>query len=103
MSSIDPRITLEYRGHLALLGIHRPEKRNAFDLAMLRAFSAAMTEADRNPEVRCMVVLAAGDHFTAGLDLANVGPAIASGHEHRERSGSFLQRPLFGARVARRY
>jgi enoyl-CoA hydratase len=79
MSSPDPRITLEYRGHLALLGIHRPEKRNAFDLAMLRAFSAAMTEADRHPDVRCMVVLAAGDHFTAGLDLANVGPAIASG------------------------
>lgn len=99
MSSPDPRITLEYRGHLALLGIHRPEKRNAFDLAMLRAFSATMTEADRHPDVRCMVVLAMGDHFTAGLDLANVGPAIASGERlfpegtsipgrSRERSGA---------------
>jgi enoyl-CoA hydratase len=79
MPSSDPRITLEHRGHLALLGVHRPEKRNAFDLAMLRAFSEAMTEADRHPDVRCMVVLADGDHFSAGLDLANVAPAIASG------------------------
>jgi enoyl-CoA hydratase/carnithine racemase len=79
MPSPDPRITLEYRGHLALLGIQRPEKRNAFDLDMLRAFSAVMTEADRHPDVRCMVVTAAGDHFTAGLDLASVAPALASG------------------------
>jgi enoyl-CoA hydratase/carnithine racemase len=79
MPSSDPRITLEHRGHLAVLGIHRPDKRNAFDLAMLRAFSAAMTEADRHPDVRCMVVLAEGDHFSAGLDLANVAPAMATG------------------------
>ncbi|MFY0529303.1 crotonase/enoyl-CoA hydratase family protein [Archangium gephyra] len=67
------------RGPLALLGINRADKRNAFDLTMLRAFAAAMTEADRHPDVRCMVVLAEGDHFSAGLDLASVGPAVASG------------------------
>lgn len=78
METTDPRITLEVRDHLALIGINRPEKRNAFDLAMLRAFSAAMTSADRHPDVRCMVVLAEGDHFSAGLDLANVAPALAS-------------------------
>ncbi|QRK10702.1 crotonase/enoyl-CoA hydratase family protein [Archangium violaceum] len=76
METTDPRITLDVRGPLALIGINRPEKRNAFDLAMLRAFSAAMTSADRNPDVRCMVVLAQGDHFSAGLDLANVAPAL---------------------------
>lgn len=79
MSQTDPRITLEVRGHIAIIGINRPEKRNAFDVGMLRAFSAAMTEADRDPAVRCMVVYAVGDHFSAGLDLANVAPALAQG------------------------
>jgi len=77
MNPTDPRITLELRGPLALLGINRADKRNAFDVTMLRAFAAAMTEADRHPDVRCMVVLAEGDHFSAGLDLASVGPAVA--------------------------
>jgi enoyl-CoA hydratase/carnithine racemase len=79
MNPTDPRITLELRGHLALIGINRPDKRNAFDAAMLRAFASAMTEADRNPEVRCMVVFAEGDHFSAGLDLASVAPVVARG------------------------
>ena len=79
MNPTDPRITLELRGPLALMGVNRPDKRNAFDLTMLRAFAAAMTEADRHPDVRCMVVFAEGDHFSAGLDLASVGPAVASG------------------------
>ncbi|QSQ10868.1 crotonase/enoyl-CoA hydratase family protein [Myxococcus landrumensis] len=79
MSTSDPRISLEARGHLALIGIHRPEKRNAFDVGMLRGLSSAMTEADRNPDVRCMVLFAVGDHFSAGLDLASVAPVFASG------------------------
>ncbi len=79
MNPTDPRITLEHRGHLALIGINRPDKRNAFDVTMLRAFSAAMTEADRHPDVRCMVVFAEGDHFSAGLDLASVAPVVARG------------------------
>ncbi|PTL84871.1 crotonase/enoyl-CoA hydratase family protein [Vitiosangium sp. GDMCC 1.1324] len=79
METTDPRITLDVRGPLALIGINRPEKRNAFDLAMLRALSTAMTHADRHPDVRCMVVFAEGEHFSAGLDLANVAPALSSG------------------------
>ncbi|MCK8497729.1 crotonase/enoyl-CoA hydratase family protein [Myxococcus fulvus] len=79
MSPSDPRITLEVRGHLALIGIHRPEKRNAFDVGMLRGLSSAVTEADRHPDVRCMVIFAVGDHFSAGLDLASVAPALSSG------------------------
>lgn len=79
MSQTDPRITLEVRGHVAIIGINRPEKRNAFDRAMLRAFAQAMTDADGDPGVRCMVVHAVGNHFSAGLDLADVAPGVAQG------------------------
>jgi enoyl-CoA hydratase len=73
------RITSEARGHVFLMGFNRPEKKNAFDLPMLKELALAFTELDRNPELRCGVVFGHGSAFTAGLDLANVAPAFASG------------------------
>jgi enoyl-CoA hydratase/carnithine racemase len=72
-------ITTELRGHVWLIGFNRVAKRNAFDIDMLTGLAEALTEADRRAEVRCSVVFAHGDHFTAGLDLANVAPAVAGG------------------------
>ena len=79
MTSPDPRISLTQRGHVALVGIHHAAKRNAFDMAMLHAFAHAMTEADQREDVRCIVVHAEGAHFTAGLNLADVGPRVGTG------------------------
>ena len=79
MNPPDPRISLTLRGHVALVGIHHAAKRNAFDMAMLHAFARTLAEADRNPEVRCLLVHAEGAHFTAGLNLADVGPKVGSG------------------------
>lgn len=73
------KITSERRGQVRLIGFHRPEKMNAFDLEMLGELSAAYDELERDDEARCGVVFAHGDHFTAGLDLANVAPRIAEG------------------------
>lgn len=75
------RITTEARGHLWLMGVDRTTKMNAFDLAMLHGLAAAYTEYERNDQYRCAVVFAHGDHFTAGLDLANVAPHFASGSD----------------------
>jgi enoyl-CoA hydratase/carnithine racemase len=79
MSNIPSRLTLETRGHVLLVGLHRAEKRNAFDLAMLRELAAAFTRFDDDDELRCAVLFGHGEHFTAGLDLAEVGPAVAAG------------------------
>jgi enoyl-CoA hydratase len=73
------RITREVRGHLLLIGVDRPAKKNAFDLAMLAGLSDAFTELDQNPDLRCGVVFANGADFTAGLDLGNVAPALSTG------------------------
>ena len=53
MSNIPSRLTLETRGHVLLVGLHRAEKRNAFDLAMLRELAAAFTRFDDDDELRC--------------------------------------------------
>jgi enoyl-CoA hydratase len=65
--------------HVATLTLARSAKRNAFDLTMLRELADAYTRAEDDPEVRVLLVLAEGAHFTAGLDLGEVGPAVASG------------------------
>ncbi|MFN8126641.1 MAG: crotonase/enoyl-CoA hydratase family protein [Candidatus Nanopelagicales bacterium] len=70
-------VTTERDGHVLLIGINRPEKRNAFSLALIDEFAAAYEELGDDPELRVGVVFAHGDHFSAGLDLAEVGPAVA--------------------------
>jgi enoyl-CoA hydratase len=71
-----PRITVERDGHVLLIGLNRPEKRNAADLQLLQELSLAYGELERDPELRAGFVFAHGDHFTGGLDLADVGPRI---------------------------
>jgi enoyl-CoA hydratase len=73
------KITTERRGHLFLIGLARPAKLNAFDVEMLQQLGDAFGELEREPELRCGVIFAHGDHFTAGLDLANVAPAMMQG------------------------
>lgn len=70
------RVTVERDGHVLLIGLNRPEKRNAADVAMLEQLALAYGELDRDPELRVGIVFAHGDHFTGGLDLADVVPRI---------------------------
>ncbi|GAA3740527.1 crotonase/enoyl-CoA hydratase family protein [Leifsonia bigeumensis] len=72
----EPRITVERDGHVLLMGFNRSAKRNAADLRLLQELSLAYGELDRDPELRAGLVFAHGEHFTGGLDLADVGPRI---------------------------
>lgn len=71
------KVDVEQRGHVLLIGINRPEKRNAFDLELIDQFGAAYERLGTDPELRVGVVHAVGDHFSAGLDLAEVGAKVA--------------------------
>lgn len=72
-------VTLEARGGVLHMGLNRPAKYNAFNRAMLRDLAAAFSQLEDDPALRCGLLFAQGDHFTAGLDLADVGPAVATG------------------------
>ncbi|MBN9629754.1 MAG: crotonase/enoyl-CoA hydratase family protein [Actinobacteria bacterium] len=72
----EPRILTERRGHVLLIGLNRPEKRNAADFELLSGLAEAYGELERDPEIRVALVYAVGDHFTGGLDLADVGPRV---------------------------
>ncbi len=73
-------MTIERRGHVLLIGLNRAEKRNAFNLALIDQLAAAYHELERDEDIRCGVLFGHGDHFTGGLDLAEVGPLIREGH-----------------------
>jgi enoyl-CoA hydratase/carnithine racemase len=73
------KVTVEKRGHVLLIGLDRAAKRNAFDVAMYHALARAYAHLSRDDELRCAVLFAHGDHFTAGLDLAEFTPVFASG------------------------
>lgn len=79
LPAMSQTITTETRGHVRLIGFNRPEKLNAFHAEMLRALGEAYTRYEEDDGARCAVVFAHGKHFTAGLDLANVAPIVASG------------------------
>lgn len=72
-------ISVETRGHVLCIGINRPDKRNAFSLDMYRDMAAAYGRLDRDPELRCGLLFAHGDHFTAGLDLSEWASEFAAG------------------------
>lgn len=72
-------VSLERDGHVLLIGLNRPHKRNSFDRTMLADLSRAYALLESDDELRAGVLFAHGDHFTAGLDLVDVGPGIAAG------------------------
>ena len=72
----DP-VTVERDGHVLLIGVNRPAQRNAFDLAVIEALGAAYETLGTDQELRAGVLFGHGDHFSAGLDLAQVGPVVA--------------------------
>ncbi len=49
--------------------LHRPEIHNAFDDLMISELHLALDLAERNPEIRVVVITGTGDSFCAGADL----------------------------------
>ncbi|MHA7651209.1 crotonase/enoyl-CoA hydratase family protein [Mycobacterium sp. ML4] len=80
-------VSLERDDHVLLIGLNRPHKRNAFDREMLADLARAYALLESDPEVRAGVLFAHGDHFTAGLDLVDVGPGIAAGESPMPEDG----------------
>lgn len=79
MSQQQGKVSREIRGSLFLIGLDRATKRNAFDSHLIHDLSLALTEYEDHPELRCAVIFAHGDHFTAGLDLVELQPKLSSG------------------------
>ena len=54
---------------VATITINRPDKHNAFNAEIISALTGALQAADRNADVRVIVLTGAGKSFSAGADL----------------------------------
>jgi enoyl-CoA hydratase/carnithine racemase len=79
MVKIMPTVIVEKQDHVLRIGLNRPAKRNAFNVDMLEELGRAYERLERDDELRAGVLYAHGDNFTAGLDLAEVGPRVVDG------------------------
>ena len=66
-------------GAVRLLTLNRPAERNAFTVGLYEVLSGALRAADRDEEVRVVVVTGAGSAFSSGTDLGELAD-IAAGH-----------------------
>ena len=60
-------------GNIAVLRLNRPTKRNALDADTIEELVDFFTAVPRS-DVKAVLLTAAGEHFSAGLDLVEVSP-----------------------------
>lgn len=62
-------VLLDYREHIAIVTLNRPQARNAYSSLMIRQIIATLDELELNPKVRVVILTGAGPSFSAGGDL----------------------------------
>jgi enoyl-CoA hydratase/carnithine racemase len=80
-SAGEPVVVTEIDGEIAVVRLNRPAKRNALNDPTIRALEAAFRSLPA--QVKAAVLHGAGEHFSAGLDLAELVDAdLNHGVEH---------------------
>lgn len=76
-----PEVLYEAQGNVATITLNRPHRRNAISFRLLRELTDALLRADRDGDVRAIVLTGAGAGFCAGLDIkdAMAGTGIGGG------------------------
>jgi 2-(1,2-epoxy-1,2-dihydrophenyl)acetyl-CoA isomerase len=69
----------ERRGAVLSIEFHRPERRNAFGPAELRALRTLLQETAQDPHVRAVLLTGAGGAFSAGGDVAAMAESLEKG------------------------
>ena len=84
-------IRYEVEDGVATVTLHRPDRLNAVNGAMLAELIAALDQADGDDAVRAVIVTGAGRAFCAGADLGGGGTTFAhrdeTAEEHRDGGG----------------
>jgi enoyl-CoA hydratase/carnithine racemase len=74
-------VLYEKEAAIATITLNRPDRLNAISPRMLEQLSERLVEADRDREVRAVIVTGAGRGFCAGLDLIDASSGSGIGSE----------------------
>ena len=86
-------IALRVEDKIAWVSLSRPERRNAFDTAMLDRFEAIIAELSRARDIEVAVLSGQGPSFCAGTDLAELSGMSAADMLHLQRqTGEVVER-----------
>ena len=95
-------ILVDQKDRVLVITLNRPERLNAISRDMLNELSAKVVEADKDPDIRCIVLTGSGKGFCAGLDLIDTSGRIEDDKATKEQ-GKAANRParrLFDLRDA---
>ena len=95
-------ILIDQKDRVLVITLNRPERLNAISRDMLNELSAKVVEADKDPDIRCIVLTGSGKGFCAGLDLIDTSGRIEDDKATKEQ-GKAANRParrLFDLRDA---
>lgn len=62
-------VVTRQQGSVFEMILNRPEKRNAMNLALLQDLDTAVTQANRTPNLRAVLIRGEGKAFSAGIDV----------------------------------
>src|SRR5580704_2179074 len=68
---VTEHVLVEKSEKVLVLTLNRPDKKNALTRAMYKTLATEIGNADTDPNIRCVLIKANGDMFTAGNDLAD--------------------------------
>jgi 2-(1,2-epoxy-1,2-dihydrophenyl)acetyl-CoA isomerase len=66
-------IDLRMDGHVAIVTINRPDKKNSLTFAMRADVQTVFQNAQDDPDVRAIIFTGAGNDFSAGADVSEMG------------------------------
>ena len=95
-------ILIDQKDRVLVITLNRPERLNAISRDMLNELSAKVVEADKDPDIRCIVLTGSGKGFCAGLDLIDTSGRIEDDKATKEqgRAANRPARRLFDLRDA---
>lgn len=100
-ASEQPLVRSERRGPVLVLTLNRPDRLNAWNNDLEDEYFALLDEAERDGDVRAIVLTGAGRGFCAGADMANLQRIDkAAERSERPRSRSYprtIDKPLIAA------
>jgi enoyl-CoA hydratase len=87
-------IALEKQDRIGTLILNRPEKLNAMSPELIAEFADAISQIEKDPEIKVMVIRGAGRAFSTGYDLTGGWAEAGSKPFTIDDDQRFLQRYL---------
>ncbi|MFP6606305.1 MAG: crotonase/enoyl-CoA hydratase family protein [Myxococcota bacterium] len=69
----DPAVIVEKDGHVLIVTLNRPEKKNAVNCEVMCRLYDAWVQLDEDDDLRVAILTGRGDTFCAGMDLGEIG------------------------------